>query len=188
VALGASETYGVGATPFSRGYAHLVAHALHARHFQDLGIPGATLSSAYDVELGAALSSRPELSTLFFGVNDLNAHIPRDSFLADLHDLALTLRRAGSRVLIIGLPDLTLIPAVRAAFPRLAGTTESWNKGMASVARQTGSRFLNLSRFSAELASHPDYIAPDGLHPSNAGHRRLAQVVLAAIHSDRLWT
>jgi lysophospholipase L1-like esterase len=30
----------------------------------------------------------------------------------------------------------------------------------------------------AELAAHPDYISADGFHPSSAGYRRLADLVL----------
>jgi lysophospholipase L1-like esterase len=58
---------------------------------------------------------------------------------------------------------------------------------MRQVARKTGAAFLNLSSFSQELASHPDYVAADGLHPSNRGHARLAQIVAAAVQLDQLW-
>jgi len=110
-ALGASETYGVGAEPHTRGYAYLVAKALHTTHFVNEGIPGTTLDAAYQTELTNALSIRPSLATVFFGFNDLTAHVPRAAFLQDLHDLVITLRRARTRVLIIGLPDLAKVPA-----------------------------------------------------------------------------
>ena len=70
-ALGASETYGVGAAPHIRGYAYQVAHALGATHFVDEGIPGATLNASYETELTNALAIRPALATVFFGYNDL---------------------------------------------------------------------------------------------------------------------
>ncbi len=187
VALGASETYGIGATPVTHGYAYQVAHALHALHFDDAGIPGATLPAAYDTELSSALLARPSLCTVFFGVNDLRAQIGRGAFLQDLYDLVVTLQRAHARVLIIGLPDLQLLPAVRRAFPQLQGIVTSWNQGMSSVARRTGAAFLDLRKFDAEITTHPGYISADGLHPSNAGHHRLAQVVVNTIRADHLW-
>jgi lysophospholipase L1-like esterase len=186
-ALGASETYGVGASPFAHGYAYLVAKALHARHFRDTGIPGTTLRDAYDTELAEALALRPGLATVFFGYNDITAHVHLGSFLSDLRDLALTLRSADTRVLIIGLPDLSAIPTAAIALAQLHVNLAAWNAGIRAVARQTGASFLNLSRFSRELASHPGYISSDGLHPSNRGHARLAQVIVAAIRQDRLW-
>ncbi|MBV9279706.1 MAG: SGNH/GDSL hydrolase family protein [Chloroflexi bacterium] len=185
-ALGASETYGVGAEPHTRGYAYLVGRALGARHFVDEGIPGAILTSAYDVELSNALAIRPSLCTVFFGFNDINAGITRDAFLQDLHDLVVTLRRARAQVLVIGLPDLSLVPAAR-HIAHLHQTLTSWNDGMRKVAKGTGARFLDLRNYSGELAAHPNYISADGLHPSNAGHARLAQIVVQAIRADHLW-
>jgi acyl-CoA thioesterase-1 len=188
-ALGASETYGMGAVPTTKGYAYLVKRALHARHFVDLGIPGTTLAQGYDTELTNALAARPALCTVFFGVNDLRARASRQAFLHDLHDLVATLRRSGARVLIVGMPDLSLLPAVaRLRLPGVRAIVASWNAGMKGVARETGARFLDLRRFDRELAAHPEYISPDGLHPSNAGHARLAAVVLQAIRADRLWS
>jgi lysophospholipase L1-like esterase len=188
-ALGASETYGVGAAPHTRGYAYQIAYALGAKQFVDEGIPGTTLDAAYQTELTNALAIRPILCTVFFGYNDLAARVSRSAFLNDLHDLAFTLRQAHARVLIIGLPDLSLLPAVRRQF--LAGFIHariaSWNRGMLQVARQTGVHFLDLGSYSALLAAHPEYISQDGLHPSNAGHTALARLVLATIRKDHLW-
>ena len=190
-ALGASETYGVGAEPHTFGYAYLVDRTLHARHFVSAGIPGATLNAAYQTELNAALAIRPSLSTVFFGFNDLSQGIPRDAFLRDLHDFVATLRRAHAQVLIIGLPDLSQVPAVARHFPesgQLHQVASDWNGGMKRVARQTGAHFLDLRLYAAELAAHPEYISSDGLHPSNAGHRALAEVVLTTIRALHLWS
>jgi lysophospholipase L1-like esterase len=187
VALGASETYGVGAQPYTQGYAYRVAKALHARRFLDLGIPGTTLDAGYQSELTRALAVHPALCTVFFGVNDLRAGVTRNNFAQELHDLVATLRRGGAKVVIVGMPNLGLLPAA-SAFPDAGTLSAAWNAAMARDARQTGATFLDLSRFSQELASHPGYVAPDGLHPSNQGHARLAQVVVAAIRVHHLWT
>jgi lysophospholipase L1-like esterase len=188
-ALGASETYGVGATPHTRGYAFQVAQQLQARHFLDLGIPGTTLDAGYDTELTRALDIRPSFCTVFFGVNDLRAGITRQSFIQELYDLVASLRRAHAQVLIIGIPDLSLLPAVaQLHVGDLHQIITSWNAGMREVSNRTGAHFLDLSAFTRELAAHPNYVAADGLHPSNAGHARLAQVVLATVKQEHLWT
>jgi acyl-CoA thioesterase I len=186
--LGASETFGVGASPFSKGYAYLVEQGLHARHFVDTGIPGTTLPAGFDTELNSALAIRPALCTVFFGFNDLRGGVSRALFMSDLRDLVTTLQRGHAKVLIIGLPDLSLIPAVvKSGIPGVHAISVSWSNGMRRVARQTGAQFLDLTAYAHELAAHPGYIAADGLHPSNQGHARLAQLVLAAIRGDHLW-
>jgi lysophospholipase L1-like esterase len=187
-ALGASETFGVGASPYTKGYAFLVKQGLHAKHFVDTGIPGTTLPAGFDAELNSALAIRPALATVFFGFNDIKGGVSRVAFLSNLTDLVTTLQRAHAKVLIIDLPDLSLLPAVvNSGIPGVHEITISWNNGMRRVAQQTGAQFLELAPYSHELATHPAYIAVDGLHPSNAGHARLAQIVLAAIRSDHLW-
>jgi acyl-CoA thioesterase I len=188
-ALGASETYGIGAIPHTSGYAYLVARALHAHPFVNTGIPGTTVDAGYETELTTALGKRPALATVFFGVNDLRAGVSRQSFLSDIHDLVATLRQAHARVIIVGVPDVSVLPAVRQQhIEGVKGIVAGWNAGMRKIARQTGSRYLDLAAFGHEMATHPGYIASDGLHPSTRGHRRLAQVVLSAIRRWGLWT
>src|SRR5579884_4216498 len=171
-----------------RSLARLVSKMLGAKRFVDVGIPGTTLAQGYDTELSGALAARPVLCTVFFGVNDLRAGVPLKRFLSDLYSLVVTLRRAHVRVLIIGMPDLSSLPVVRRVhIVGVAAVVHAWNAGMARVARRAGARFLDLQSFTRELAAHPNYVAPDGLHPSNAGHQRLAQVVVAAIRRDGLW-
>ncbi|MGI8824535.1 MAG: SGNH/GDSL hydrolase family protein [Chloroflexota bacterium] len=187
-ALGASETYGVGAEPHTSGYAWLVARGLRVHYYVNVGIPGTTLSAGYDSELPRALTIRPILSSVFFGVNDILAGVTREAFLSDLSDLVGTLRRAHSRVLIIGMPDLSQVPAVRrTGIGGLRDLTLSWNRGMRRVAQRRGAVFLDLVGYDREIAAHPGYISPDGLHPSNAGYARLSQVVLQTIERRRLW-
>lgn len=187
-ALGASETYGVGVVPRTDSYPYLVERALHARHFVDVGIPGATLSSGYDGELSRALNIRPSFVTVLFGTNDILAGYSRGTFLRDLRDLVLTLRQARVQVLVVGLPDLSYFPRVRRAHIHgVHALITAWNSGMQSIARQTGSHFLDLARYSRILAEHPEYITADGLHPGNKAHARLAQLILAEIRRDHLW-
>ncbi|MDQ2960270.1 MAG: SGNH/GDSL hydrolase family protein [Candidatus Dormibacteraeota bacterium] len=183
-ALGASETYGIGAEPITRGYAYQVRDAIGATGFADLGIPAVTLGTAYETEIAGALALRPTVCTVFFGVNDIRGGVNRDSFMTNLRDLVTTLQRAKCRTFVVGLPDLAQLPAVvRAHLSGLAATTADWNAGMAAAAVQGGGAFLSLTAFSAEIAAHPEYIAADGLHPSTIGHARLAAVVVAAVRS-----
>ncbi|HEX6508752.1 MAG TPA: GDSL-type esterase/lipase family protein [Chloroflexota bacterium] len=187
-ALGASETYGVGVVPRTDSYPYLVKHELGARRFVDVGIPGATLSSGYETELSRALDIRPSFCTVLFGTNDILGGVSRGTFLSDLYDLVVTLRQAHVQVLIIGLPDLSYFPRVQRA--HIGGVHEivtSWNSGMRSVARRTGAHFLDLAAYSRVLASHPEYITADGLHPGPKAHARLAQLILAQVHREQLW-
>jgi lysophospholipase L1-like esterase len=185
-ALGASETFGIGASPITQGYAYRLRDdlGLSPSSFVDAGIPGTTLGDAYETELANALAIQPSVCTVFFGVNDIRAGVPLPRFTSDLTDLVTTLRRAPARVLVIGVPDLTDLPALRSiGGAELAGLTRQWNAAMRQVASATGAAFLDLGGLSQELAAHPEDVAPDGLHPSNLGHARLAAVILSALRT-----
>jgi phospholipase/lecithinase/hemolysin len=96
-----------------------------------------------------------------------------------------TLRRARAHVLVVGIPDLADLPALRAlGGAELVSATRQWNTAMRQVASATGAGFLDLGALSQELAAHPEDVAPDGLHPSNLGHARLAAVILAALRAQ----
>ena len=186
-ALGASETFGIGASPITQGYAYRLRDdlGLSAASFVDAGIPAATLGDAYETELANALAIRPTVCTVFFGVNDIRAGVPLARFTSDLTDLVATLRRARSRVLVIGIPDLTDLPALQSiGGAELVRLTRQWNTAMRQVASATGAGFLDLGGLSQELAAHPEDVAPDGLHPSNLGHARLAEVILSALRAQ----
>jgi lysophospholipase L1-like esterase len=186
-ALGASETFGIGASPITEGYAYRLRDDLRLAptSFADVGIPGATLGDAYQTELANALAIQPSVCTVFFGVNDIRAGVPLARFTSDLTDLVTTLRRAHARVLVIGIPDLGDLPALRSfRGTDLGALTRQWSSAMQAVATSSGAGFLDLGALSGEIAAHPEEIAPDGLHPSNLGHARLAEVVLAALRSQ----
>ena len=186
-ALGASETFGIGASPVTEGYAYRLRDelGLGPSSFADVGIPGATLGAAYETELANALAIQPTVCTVFFGVNDIRAGIPLTRFRSDLTDLVTTLRRAGARVLVIGIPDLTHLPALRSmGGAELVSLAHQWSSAMHEVASATGAAFLDLDGLSGELAAHPEEVAADGLHPSNLGHARLAAAILAALRAQ----
>jgi lysophospholipase L1-like esterase len=148
----------------------------------NLGVVGLTLHHALQVDLPVALDAHPNLVTVWLAVNDLLAGAPLAGYRADLHVLVSRLRATGARVLVGNLPNLTLVPA---AAPRLgpdpSGTLAAWNAAIADEARATGATLVDLYSNWQEIAAHPEYIGPDGLHPSVAGYARLAQIFAAAL-------
>jgi lysophospholipase L1-like esterase len=184
-ALGASETFGTGASPITNGYAYRLRDALHltAAQFADVAIPGTTLADGYQPELTNALAIQPTIATVFFGANDIRAGVTLAHFTSDLTDMVSTLRRVHAQVLIIGLPDLSFLPALRGSAAASSSSVAAWNAAMQRVATLTGAGFLSLDPFTTEITSHPEDIAPDGLHPSNQGHARLAEIVLTGLQS-----
>ena len=189
-ALGASDTVGVGATrPATEGWAPRVHAGLpEGTQFVNLGISGATLGDIVREELPPALDARPQLVTLWTGVNDLRAGVPLETFTRQLDAVLAAFARPQGRaeshptVVVLNSPDLALLP-VFASLDEAAldATVQTWNAAIAASAARHGAILVDLHAEWRELAQHPEYISADGFHPSSTGYRRIAELVLAAL-------
>jgi lysophospholipase L1-like esterase len=202
VAMGASETAGVGTDqPERQSFPQQLLGALGRQAvLYDLGIPGETTSAALTDELPAALAQRPDLVTVFFNVDDLVAGVPAQDFESRLDRIVGSLRASGhARVLVANTPPLDRLPAFAAcqqsqqacpikgaAIPSAAeldALVGAYNAAIARVAAAHGATLVDLSAAGAAIASHPEYLASDGFHPSAAGAGVLAQTFLTAWRS-----
>lgn len=207
VAVGASETVGVGARdPLREAWPQVLYRtALPATaEYVNLGIPGATVAEALRREVPYALDLAPDLVSVWLNVNDILAGVSPASYERDFADLVSQLRRDGAtRVLVANTPPLDRLPALIACQPNPpaeAGTcpvdrevpgpaplnelVEAYNEAIQRVAASTGAEVVDLH--SAGLAARrngteQDLVSRDGFHPSSAGHRLVAQLFFEVI-------
>lgn len=184
VAIGASDTFGYGVPdPGTQGWVPQFATSLPAdTRLVNLGVSGISLHRALAVDLPVALDAHPSLVTVWLAVNDLLAGMPLEAYRADLRTLLTGLHATHARVLVGNLPDLSLVPA---AAGRLgadpAATVATWNAAIAAEARATGATLVDIHGGWQDLASHPEYIGPDGRHPSIDGYAHLAALFAASL-------
>jgi acyl-CoA thioesterase I len=204
VALGASDAVGIGADdPNIQGYVpRLIAHLPADAGALNLGILGETLHKALADELPAALAKRPTLVTIWLAANDFRGcdpltDDPTDGIAGYITDLNTLLDRlqtdARAQVFVANLPDMSLLPALQPGSDNLGmclqgkgrsqirALTQQWNAVIAASVARHGDALVDL--FSAELASHPEYISRDGFHPTSAGYARLAELFWAQIQA-----
>src|SRR2546425_10689673 len=141
VALGASDAVGVGSNfPGSQGYVPLVAaHLPKGSHLINLGISGIHLHEALTEELPLALTTSPNLVTVWLVANDFVAGVTYGDYVHDLNILLQQLHTGThARIAMANLPDLTRVPA----FANESSTQKSqmlraiqrWNAGIAQLA------------------------------------------------------
>ncbi len=184
VAIGASDTVGVGASdPARDGWVPQFARMLGAEtRVRNLGVSGTVLSTALAEQLPQAIREQPDLVTVWLAVNDLNAQVPLERYAADLDSLLGALQRqTHARVLVANVPDLGVVPAYRDLdVPALRKEVGRWNVAIADLARRHAATVVDLYAEYAELAANPTYISGDGFHPSSAGYRRIAELFYSA--------
>jgi acyl-CoA thioesterase-1 len=186
VALGASDAVGVGAQNMARDAWPTVVHAGLPAGTQllNLGISGATLGDVLRSEVLPALDARPRWVSLWPGVNDLRMNVPLATFTAQLDQILGHFSQAEARptLVVLNIPDMRPLPALAAINPALLDrTVRQWNVAIAEVAARHGAILVDLYGYGQELASHGEYISADGFHPSTAGYRRIAELVLATL-------
>jgi lysophospholipase L1-like esterase len=185
VVVGASDAFGVGTDdPANDAWPTVVARRLSSdAHLINLGIPGATVDLALRDELPIALHTTPDLVTIWLGVNDFDAHLPPAEFARKLTTLINSLRSVtAGRIYVGNLPDLTLLPYfARQGSPTLREDVIAWNLDVERACAETGATLVDFFDGWSELAQHPEYISGDGLHPTTAGARRIADIFLTTI-------
>jgi lysophospholipase L1-like esterase len=187
VAIGASDAYGVGTSdPDRTSWPTELSNAFGPDvHLINLGIPGATVAQALQDELPIAQESQPDVITVWLAVNDLVDHVPLATYSQQLQSLLSALRQhTHARIFVGNVPDLTLLPFFsNDDLVALATQVREWNSAIAATCVAAGAHLVDLFSQWNELADHPEYISDDGLHPSNIGALRLAEIFAQAIQS-----
>jgi lysophospholipase L1-like esterase len=141
--------------------------------------------------LAAAMLSPPyDFVSLLIGVNNefrgLSAEQYEKEFLELIfQSISLAGDRPG-RVFVLSIPDWSVTPFAQAHLPDSIGRTkqnvaeevDAFNKIAERIARTHQSGFIDITehtRSSASKPAHPDWLAPDLLHPSAAEYRFWAE-------------
>lgn len=142
------------------------------------GVAGETLLEGRDRFPGALQQVRPEVVLLMEGGNGLNIVGPDIS--TDLvAGMARTAQAAGARVFVGSmLPQVSGRP--RALVP--SNDLVTYNTRLQAMSRQDGHVFVDL--YNAMLGEAGTLIGVDGLHPTEVGYKRIADVFFAAIKTN----
>jgi acyl-CoA thioesterase-1 len=126
VAVGASESVGVGATdPHRNAWTQIFFRTALPRSavFVNMAVPGSTVAEALAAQVPEAVVLSPDVVTVWLNVNDILHGVTPASYEADLTRLVTALRRGGAtKVLVANTPPLDDLPAYRACLPGTATT------------------------------------------------------------------
>lgn len=186
VAIGASDTVGVGASdPRTGSWPSRVAARLPAdAKYVNLGISGSLAAQAKTEQLPAALGARPQLVTVWLAVNDLNASVSATDYAAALRSLIEPLvSQTTARVFVGNVPDLRPVPAYAGTdLAALLARITAYNAAIAAIAQTFPGRMTVVDLFTG---SGPFVgtmtVSADGFHPSDAGYALIADRFASAI-------
>ncbi|GAB3175055.1 hypothetical protein GCM10027059_48220 [Myceligenerans halotolerans] len=190
VALGDSITVGVGDTvgPDARhgaGWAAHLAAVLRVGTFRNLASNGSRARDVAADQLTEALELRPTLATVLVGGNDvLRSDFSPREIEAALARTVDALARARSDVVLVRLPVIGLFElaprVVRRVMRRRVAVVNAAVDAAAAAAREAPGRVVVVDGGAAIASAGARAWHIDRVHPSPAGHRKLALGVARA--------
>jgi lysophospholipase L1-like esterase len=186
-AIGASDAVGMGVgNPARDGWVPVFARRLPAgTRLVNLGVPGITLGQAVEGVLPRAVAAQPDLVTVWLVINDVLEQVPIERYRTDLDRLIGGLTERTTAQIAVG--NVPNPPAALAGIqlPALlrGALVARWNGAIAEACRRHGATLVDLySRW--QVSQHPEYIGPDGLHPTVAGYAALAESFFGELRDD----
>jgi len=189
VAIGASDTVGLGATdPATGSWPARVAKLLPpGSAFVNVGVSGSIALQAGTAQLPGAVAQKPTVVSIWLAVNDMNATIEPASFANDLGAIVDALVSGTEAKIFVGnVPDLRPVPAYKDADKvALFKLITAYNGAIAAIAAKYPGRVVGVDLFtgSAELVSTIT-VSGDGFHPSDAGYQLIADRFIAAMKAN----
>jgi acyl-CoA thioesterase-1 len=180
VAIGASDTVGVGASDPAKGsWPALIASHLPAESppYVNLGVSGSLAVQAVTQQLPGAIAQKPSLVSVWLAVNDLNATIEPASFANALGQIIDGLaQKTGATIFVGNVPDLRAIPAYSSMDKaRLLAGIQSYNEVIAKLAAKYPGRVNVVDLFTGSAALVvTGTVSADGFHPSDEGYQLIA--------------
>ncbi len=189
VALGASDTVGVGATDPTNGSwpARVAALLPPGSAYVNLGVSGSIAQQAKDAQLPGAVAQKPTVVSIWLAVNDMNATIQPQSYGEALSALVQGLvQRTDAKIFVGNVPDVRGVPAYKDVDKDLLfQQISAYNQVIAQIAAASPGRVFAVDLFtgSAPLVSTIT-VSGDGFHPSDEGYRLIAERFANAMRAN----
>lgn len=180
--FGESTVAGVGADTHAEGLAgqvgaHLAASTGRRVRWHALGLSGATVARAHASLIHAVPRESADLVVLAFGVNDTIEHTTPRRFAAAITGLVEAIRERTGPVPVL----ISAAPPMR-QFPNLPRPLNLYLGARAALLDAAVGRALprDAAQIVPRLAIERRLFARDGFHPSPAGYRVWAQLLVEA--------
>lgn len=178
VAIGDSSTEGLDDPDGHggyRGWANRLAARVASTQaspllYANLAVRGRNTRQIRDEQLEPALAMRPDLVTLFTGVNDVTSrHFDADAVGRDAEYMQRALIENGATVIGFTLPDLSRVMPITRLFSGRVGVL---NDALRRASAASGAILVDVAKHS--VGSDPRLWSVDRLHANSAGHERIA--------------
>ncbi len=136
-------------------------------------------------QVGGALPWRPHVALVHIGGNDLTHLVPTGAAVADLARAVAALRARGTEVVVVPVPDLSVVAHIPVHLRGLVSAAgAALRSAQGSAVRAEGGHVAGLgAAVSAAFTADPALFSADRFHPSSAGYAVIAAALAPAVRA-----
>ncbi len=168
-----------------RGYPDLLGAKLGVEAVM-AGVAGNSSSQGLRRMKKDVLDKEPDVVVVFFGTNDgrvdePRVHVPVEQYEKNLNQMVDECEKIGAKVVVCTLPPVNEAAYFKRhetkEYDAAGGLSKLWSEYREAALKVAARRKLPLVDLNRELAKHPEWLSPDGVHPSAAGTRIIADLI-----------
>ncbi len=167
-----------------RGYGDILAKSVGARAII-AGVAGHNTAQGLSRIQKDVIDQNPDIVVIFFGTNDLRVdsikHVKFRDYKNNLTQMIKKIKRSDAEVVVCTLPPINETvyytrheKAVYDAHGGLTNLIQGYRSTAMKVAEKNEVALVDLNQL---LLKHPEWLSPDGVHPSAAGTRIIAKLI-----------
>ena len=167
-----------------RGYGDILAKSVGARAI-NAGVAGHNTAQGLSRIQKDVIDQNPDIVVIFFGTNDLRVdsikHVKFRDYKNNLTQMIKKIKKADAKVVVCTLPPINetvyYTRHEKAVYDTHGGLTDlidGYRSTAMEVAEKNEVALVDLNQL---LLKNPEWLSPDGVHPSAAGTRIIAKLI-----------
>jgi acyl-CoA thioesterase-1 len=183
VSLGDSLTAGIGVDNYEQSYPYLIAEKLSAKDniiLKDISAPGFKISDLEKTLLPMAILDKPDIITLFVGINDVRSNVSKADFEKNYEQtLKILTRETKAKIYVVNIPYVgsssLILPPYNYYFNF---KTNEFNEIIKNLSQKNNVTYVDLySPTIKEFKKSDSYYSADLFHPSAKGYAFWANII-----------
>lgn len=185
VAIGDSLTAGVGVETYSKSYPYVFAQKIAENntrvHLIPFAVPGVRSAYVYDNFIESVIAKKPNIITLFIGINDMHGNVPLTQFEEQYAQILANLtQKTNAQIYVINLPNIGTSNLISLPYRYYFNwRIQKYNEIIRKRATQYRVTYIDLYSAHEPHALDNTYYATDFFHPNAVGYTLWAETIYA---------